>query len=225
MREPTYWIEVVESRPFAQNAYILMRPDRTDAIVIDPGFDVGSIGQILQNKARTLSTILNTHGHADHIAGNAALKKLWPDAPLMIGVNDSLLLADPELNLSASFGISLTSPPADRLLRNRESIEIAGFRFDVLEIPGHSPGSIVFHCVDFDPGFVIGGDVLFAGSVGRTDFAYGDSELLYRGIRDRLFTLPGSTVIWPGHGPRTSVGVEKRSNPFVGENPGTYRLD
>lgn len=225
LSELSYHIETIESRPFAQNAYVLTRDDRPDAIVVDPGFDLESIHRVLKNKNKIVCAVLNTHGHADHIAGNLGMKQSWPAAPLMIGANDAPLLVDPDLNLSSSFGFSLRSPTADRLLMDREVFGVAGFQFEVHEIPGHSPGSVVFHCKDFDPGFVIGGDVIFAGSVGRTDLAYGDVEQLYRGIRERLFVLPESTVIWPGHGPRTTVGVEKRSNPFVGDSPWTHRLD
>ena len=91
-----------------------------------------------------------------------------------------------------------------------------GVRFEVREIPGHSPGSVVFVCDDFNPPFVFGGDVLFAGSIGRTDLG-GDMPRLLHGIRTKLFKLPGDTVIYPGHGRATTIGEEKRSNPFVGE--------
>ena len=119
----------------------------------------------------------------------------------------------------------LVSPPADRTLAHGEILELAGFRFEVRAIPGHSPGSVVFVSTDAEPPFVIGGDVLFAGSVGRTDLGYGDGPLLFAGIRSKLFDLPDETRVFPGHGPPTTIGRERRSNPFVGENPGTYRLD
>ncbi len=103
-----------------------------------------------------------------------------------------------------------------------ESIELAGFRFEVREIPGHSPGSVVYVCDQFRPGFVIGGDVLFAGSVGRTDLG-GNTGQLLSGIRARLFNLPEETMVFPGHGPATTIGQERRSNPFVGDERGTIR--
>ncbi len=210
-----YTIDVIESAPFGQMAYAISAPDRTDAVVIDPGFDVETIIELLKHDGRTLAAILNTHGHVDHIAGNAALKQAHPDAPLIIGRNDEKLLTDPMLNLSAPFGARVVSPPADRLVDDGEQLEVGGFTFEVREIPGHSPGSVVFICRTYSPAFVFGGDVLFAGSIGRTDFPEGDHETLMKGIVEGLLSLPDDTKIHPGHGPTTTIGAEKRSNPFV----------
>jgi hydroxyacylglutathione hydrolase len=220
-----YQIEVIESAPFAENSYLLRRRGGREALVVDPGFDTDSILEWLDQEALALAAILNTHGHADHIAGNAAIKEIFPDSPLIIGINDASLLTDADANLSAPFGMPLISPSADRTVEHGERLELAGFSFEVREIPGHSPGSVVFVCRDFQPHFVLGGDVLFAGSVGRTDLAYGNGPLLYSGIRSKLFDLPDDTLVFPGHGPPTTIGRERRTNPFVGENPGTYRLD
>jgi glyoxylase-like metal-dependent hydrolase (beta-lactamase superfamily II) len=118
------------------------------------------------------------------------------------------------LNLSGPFGVPVVSPPADRLVDEGETVEAAGLAFLVLEIPGHSPGHVVFVHRDGDAVTVIGGDVVFAGSIGRTDFPDGDLRLLLRGIRDKLWPLADATVIHPGHGPATTVGEEKRDNPF-----------
>ncbi len=220
-----YRVEVIESAPFAENSYVLWRPGKPEALVVDPGFDVDAILAVLEREGLAAAAILDTHGHADHIAGNRAMKDAFPGVPLIIGRNDAALLGDPEANLSGPFGMPMTSPPADRLVDHGERLELAGFAFEVREIPGHSPGSVVFACLDAGPAFVLGGDVLFAGSVGRTDLAYGDGPLLYAGIRAKLFDLPDATVVYPGHGPATTVGRERRTNPYVGENPGTHRLD
>lgn len=218
-------IETVVSAPFDEVTYIAWKRGSKAALVVDPGFDSRSIFSLLEQHGLTLAAILNTHGHADHIAGNAAMKEAFPDAPLLIGKNEAHLLTDPDANLSRPFGLAIKSPPADRLLAEDDQFEAAGFHFEVREIPGHSPGSIIFLCQDQKPAFVFGGDVLFAGSVGRFDFPGGSGEALFSGIRSKLFTLPDDTTILPGHGPATTVGAEKRMNPFVGERAEAYKLD
>jgi glyoxylase-like metal-dependent hydrolase (beta-lactamase superfamily II) len=216
---PSYTIESIESAPFGQNSYVAWIDGRDDAIVIDPGFDARSILETLRTRRRTLAAILDTHGHVDHIAGNAALKEAFPLAPLVIGRNEARLLSDAEANLSGPFGIPITSPPADRLVDEGEALEVAGFRFEVREIPGHSPGSVVFYCKQFDPGFVFGGDVLFAGSIGRTDLG-GNYEQLMSGLFAKLLDLPDATRVYSGHGPATTIGRERRSNPFILDHAG-----
>jgi hydroxyacylglutathione hydrolase len=218
MSEPELVVDVVESAPFAQNSYVVWRRDRREALVIDPGFDPRSISEILERHSLSPVAILNTHGHADHIAGNGAMKAAYPAVPLLIGRNDAHMLADAEANLSAGFGLAIVSPPADRSLDDGERLDLAGLAIEVREIPGHSPGSVVFVLDRYDPPVVFGGDVLFAGSVGRTDLG-GNPRQLAAGIRSRLYDLPDATVVWPGHGPSTTIGVEKRTNPFVGVLP------
>ena len=223
MAASDYSVESVESAPFGENAYVVWRPGRDDALVVDPSFDTESLLDLLARAGRRAAAILNTHGHADHIAGNAAMKRAFPNAPLIIGRNEARLLTDPEANLSASFGLPLFSPPADQLVADGERLDLAGFSFEVREIPGHSPGSVVFVCDQFDPVFVLGGDVLFAGSVGRTDLG-GNGPQLFSGIRAKLFNLPDTAIVHPGHGPATTIGREKRANPFVGESAGRYEI-
>jgi hydroxyacylglutathione hydrolase len=207
-------VHTIESAPFAENTYIARRQGRTDAVVFDPGFEPERILEYLAEHKLTVAAILNTHGHVDHIAGNAAMKKAFPDVPLVIGAGDAAMLTDPWLNMSAPFGMSITSPPADRTVREGEAYEAAGLPLDVLEIPGHSPGHVVF-VLRTKPAIVFGGDVLFAGSIGRTDFPGGDLQLLLSGIRAKLWPLPDDTIVYPGHGPATTIGEEKTSNPFL----------
>lgn len=221
-----YLIEPINSAPFDQVAYVAWRKGRTDAVVVDPGFDVEALLAVLQRQKLRAAMIVNTHGHADHIAGNAGLKAAFPDAPLVIGRHEAALLTDPDRNLSAPFGMPFVSPPADRLLDEGERLEVAGFSFLVREVPGHSPGSVVLLADQFDPPFAFVGDVLFAGSVGRADFPGGSAAQLLNGIRAKLLTLPDATLILPGHGPPTTIGQEKAANPFVGEQgPRFHRLD
>lgn len=132
------------------------------------------------------------------------------------------MLGDPRLNLSADFGVGLVSPPADATLVEGDTYQAAGFDLEVAEIPGHSPGHVVFIWRGSEPILVFGGDVLFAGSVGRVDFPGGNFDQLATGIHNKLFPLPDDTIVLPGHGEPTTVGREKRTNPFVGQ-PAGYR--
>jgi glyoxylase-like metal-dependent hydrolase (beta-lactamase superfamily II) len=210
-----YEIGVVESRMFAENCYIAHLEGRSDCLIFDPGLDPGEISDYLRRRKLFPAAILNTHGHADHIAGNGALKSEWPEAPLMIGAGDAAKLTDPNGNLSAQYGLPITSPPADRLLREGDKVSLAGIELDVLETPGHSAGHIVFVWKEPTPWVVFGGDVLFQGSIGRSDFPDGSFEELAASIRTKLYTLPDDTQVLPGHGPPTTIGMEKRTNPFV----------
>ncbi len=209
-------LRVVESEPFAENSYVVWADGGREAFVIDPGFEPDAILDVLRREKLTLAAIVCTHGHVDHIAGNRALKAAFPDAPLLIGRGDAPMLADPDLNRSRPYGFDVTSPPADRLVDDGERLTVAGIELEVREIPGHSPGHVVFVIHDAAPKVVLGGDVLFAGSVGRTDFPGGSFPQLRDGIRAKLWTLPEDTAVFPGHGPPTTIGEEMRSNPFVG---------
>ena len=204
-------IETIMSMPFAQNCFLVGKADSSDIVVVDPGLEADRIVEhILSQKLHPVA-ILNTHGHADHIAGNAALKQAFPNAPLMIGTNDAKMLADPVANLSRAFGDDLVSPAADQLLNDGETLELVGLSMTVREIPGHSPGHIVFVL----EGLVIGGDVLFQGSIGRTDFPGGSLQQLLHGIRTHLLPLPDATQVLPGHGETTTIGAERRHNPYL----------
>lgn len=211
-------IGVVESRLFAENCYLVHLEGRRDCLVIDPGLDPGDILDWIDERRLVPAAILNTHGHADHIAGNNALKERWPNVPLLIGRGDAPKLTDPEGNLSAAYGLPFTSVPADRLLQEGDRVQLAGLELEVLDTPGHSSGHIVFVWKDPSPWIVFGGDVLFAGGVGRTDFPDGDFNQLVSSISDKLFTMPDDTLVLPGHGPTTTIGEERRSNPFVGQD-------
>lgn len=213
----TPFIKVVTSTLFEENAYLIAAPDSSECIVLDPGLEPERILEELDAAGWTPAAILNTHGHADHIAGNAAMKERWPAAPLIIGAGDADKLTDPVGNLSAAFGIPIVSPPADRTVLEGEILDIAGIQWTVWDTPGHCRGHVAFIARHLKPIVVLGGDVLFAGSIGRSDFPDSDPAALVASIRGKLFTLPDDTLVLPGHGPPTTIGREKRSNPFVGE--------
>jgi len=210
-------IAVFVSPPFEENTYVVAMPGRDDCLIVDPGFTPQEVIQYVEAAGRTPAAILLTHGHSDHIGGNAALKKRWPDCPILIGRGDAPKLTDPWQNLSAPFGLPMTSPPADRLLDEGEVVEAAGMKLEVRDTPGHSVGHVVYVWHEGQPRIVFGGDVLFAGSIGRTDFPDGDFKTLVASIHDRLFTLPDETIVLSGHGGETTIGQERRGNPFVGQ--------
>jgi glyoxylase-like metal-dependent hydrolase (beta-lactamase superfamily II) len=208
-------VHSIVSMPFDENTYAVWQKGRSEAILVDPGLEPALILDFLKKQSLTVALILNTHGHADHIGGNRAIKQAYPDAPLVIGAEEAHLLTDANANLSAGFGMPITSPPADRTVSEGDVIEAAGIRLEVLEVPGHSPGHVVF-LHRSQPCLIFGGDVLFQGSVGRTDFPNSRPEIFLDGIRRKLLTLPPDTVVYPGHGPTTTIGYEQRTNPFVG---------
>jgi glyoxylase-like metal-dependent hydrolase (beta-lactamase superfamily II) len=213
----------VVSAPFGENTYIAHLEGRNDCVVFDPGLEPDEILRFLDEHSLEPAAILITHGHSDHIAGNGTLKERFASCPIVVGHGDAAKLTDPGLNLSRAFGAHLVSPPADVLLHEGEVYSAAGLDLEVREIPGHSSGHVVFVWHVGSPKIVFGGDVLFSGSIGRTDFPDGSFEALASGIHKKLFTLPDDTQVLPGHGPVTTVGREKRDNPFVGE-PAGYRF-
>jgi glyoxylase-like metal-dependent hydrolase (beta-lactamase superfamily II) len=215
-------IDIVVSSPFEENTLVARLPNQTDCLIVDPGFEPRKVLACLEVNNLQPAAILNTHGHSDHIAGNGAMKSRWADCPLIIGKHEAEKLTNPELNLSAGYGVSLTSPEANVLVVEGESINFAGIELHVLETPGHSSGHVVFVWKAAPPFVVFGGDVLFAGSVGRTDFYDGSFPDLEASIHHKLFALPDDTIVIPGHGPATTIGHEKQTNPFVGI-PSGYR--
>jgi glyoxylase-like metal-dependent hydrolase (beta-lactamase superfamily II) len=218
--EPQLKVATVVSYPFEENTYIAHLAGRKDCLVFDPGLEPDKIFEVLDRDGLEPAALMITHGHGDHIGGIADLKDRWPDCPIVIGTNEANKLTDARLNLTAQFGMPVVAPPADVLLNEGDVYEAAGMKLEVREIPGHSTGHVVYVFKDLQPYTVFGGDVLFAGSVGRCDLPQGSFAKLAEGIQKKLFTLPDDTVVLSGHGPPTTTGREKIYNPFVGRASG-----
>ncbi len=209
-------VHAIESEPLGQNAYVVWADGQPDAVVVDPGFEPERILNFLNQAGLGVAAVLLTHGHVDHIAGVPAFREVYPAVPLAIGAGDAPMLIDPVLNLSLPLlGVEMVVPAADVLLADGQTVEYAGVAFEVRHIPGHSPGHVVYVVHAAEPVAVLGGDVLFAGGVGRTDFPGGSEQQLLAGIRAKLWPLPDAARVFPGHGPPTTVGHEKRTNPFL----------
>jgi glyoxylase-like metal-dependent hydrolase (beta-lactamase superfamily II) len=193
------------------NCYIVGCPETREGVVIDPGGHPQRIAQALEQSGLTIRYVLNTHCHFDHIGANAETVAAT-GAPLALHPAEIPLLE--AKGGAALFGVFVReSPPPDIELEPGRTLEIGALRFQVLYTPGHSPGGVTFYLAE--QGAALVGDVLFAMGVGRTDLPGGDWNTLVRSIRDVLFALPDETVVYPGHGPETTVGREKQSNPWV----------
>ena len=203
-------IEKLEVGPIMANCFILGCESTKEAVVVDPGDDADRILMALAKAELQVKYLVNTHGHFDHVGANKRMKEVT-GAPIAIHPGDEPMLT--ELSRSAAmFGLSAeNSPPADRLLNHGDEICFGETTLKVIHTPGHSPGGI---CL-YTPGHLFAGDALFAGSIGRTDLPGGDFDTLISSIKTKLFTLPEETVVYTGHGPETSIGNEKRMNPFL----------
>lgn len=198
--------------PLQCNCTILGDDEAGEAIVIDPGDEVSRIARRLSEWGLKLMQILITHGHIDHVGGALKLRRLT-GAPILLNEND-LPQLDMMTDQAAWLGIDApeTAPP-DESLADGLMVGLSSIPAQVIHTPGHTQGSV---CLHFAPlNLLVAGDTLFAGSIGRTDLPGGDSGQIIESIHSRLLNLPDSTKVLPGHGPATTIGAERRSNPFL----------
>lgn len=182
------------------NCYIVGDASTKDVFVIDPGGDYAKIKRVIDGESLKPKAVINTHGHGDHIGADSDF-----GIPIWIHRLDAEFLQDPSKNLSGAFGFLLRTKPAARLLEDGDILDIGKEKLEVIHTPGHTPGSI---CLKGDT-VIFTGDTLFCNGIGRTDFEYGSQEDIMRSIKERLFTLDGSYVVYPGHGPSTTIANER----------------
>lgn len=195
---------------FETNTWLLWDEDSREAILVDPAAPSPDLLKRIEELKLKVKYIINTHGHMDHIGGNSWFKNHL-SAPLMIHSADAPMLVNSAMNLSLFVGNPVSSAPPDVLLEDGMELSLGKYPVKVIHTPGHTPGGI---CLLADK-FLISGDTLFEQSIGRTDLQGGNHQQIINSIKNKLFVLPDDVIVFPGHGPRTSIGMEKKNNPFV----------
>ena len=208
---PTLAVDRLELGPIGTNCYVVRAtPDAAEAVVVDPGGDAAELRLELDRLGARLAAILITHGHWDHLGGVADLAE-GTGAPVYMAEDERALLENlPDL---VPQGVTARAYTADTFLQGDETLELAGIEFETLCVPGHSPAHLAYHA----DGCLFSGDVLFAGSVGRTDLPGADWETLVESIRMLSDRFPPETIVYSGHGPPTTLGAELERNPFLAQ--------
>mgnify|MGYP000132615867 FL=1 len=206
--------KIIPVTPFAQNCSVVWCTDTNLAAVIDPGGEVEKISAFLNAQGLELDKILITHAHLDHAGGTAELARRF-GVPIVGPQKEDQFWIDLLPEQCQQFGFEGESFTPDRWLNHNDSVELGALSFDVVHCPGHTPGHVVF--VEKSQHFAAVGDVLFQGSIGRSDFPKGNQEDLVNSIRERLFPLSDNIKFIPGHGPMSTFGHERKSNPFVAD--------
>lgn len=202
-----------------ENGYVIWNEGASECVIVDPGFSAKRFLEFMKTENLTsVAAILCTHGHADHIAGIGPLREAFPEAKIVIGKKDAVKLTDSKKNLAHHFGVHLILPPADvKLTEDVEKVTFAGLDLTAYQTPGHAAGHVIYVLTvseDEKPTAFVG-DLIFYSGVGRTDFPDGNFAQLQESIRNIVYALPNETVLYSGHGPATTVGVERTTNPFV----------
>ncbi len=200
------WLDVFNANPYGTNCWLLSGEDTDDAVVVDPGFEPSAVHALLDAAGKTPVAVLATHAHADHVgtAGDFA-----GELPVYVHEADAVAFTD-EPAWNAGFENHLVPVKDLRTIADGDVLRFAGFALETMHTPGHTPGSCCFRT----DALVFSGDLVFAGSIGRTDFPNGDDEAM-RASLARFLTLPDDLPVLPGHGPDTTVGRERASNPFL----------
>jgi len=196
--------------PLETNTYVLRD---TACWIVDPSLWPKPLLDHLRAEDLRPERVLLTHGHGDHIAGVRELKQAWPELRVLCPAADADMLGDPQANLSALVAIPLTADPPDELIRPGQELRCGRSVWQVLDTSGHTPGGVSFYCAE--AGVVLTGDALFQDGIGRTDIPGGDEQTLLARIRGNLMALPDETRVLPGHGPESTIGRERRANPFL----------
>ncbi len=195
--------------PMQVNCYIIAS-ESSGAIIIDPGGDEHKIKRLLDKHKLKPCFIVNTHGHFDHIGSDNSF-----DAPVYIHEKDFIFLKDPQLNLSSVFALDYKVKSPIKCLNDGEVIELDDLVLKVIHMPGHTPGGIALLMLKPNDKILFTGDSLFCSGIGRSDLFGGDEKLLIKSIKEKILVLPDDTVIYPGHGSSSTIGDEKRNNPFL----------
>jgi glyoxylase-like metal-dependent hydrolase (beta-lactamase superfamily II) len=194
---------------FQENSYLVVDPATNRGVLIDPGAESDQLIAMVRASGAELDAIWLTHAHIDHIGAIADIKRAW-DIPIYLHPADRPLY-DRGAWQAAAYGLSFEQPPTpERELAEGDVLTIGSLSFDALHVPGHAPGHVVF----VTHGHMLGGDLLFAGSIGRTDLPLSDPERMMESL-ERVAGLPAETLVYPGHGPPTSIGRERATNPFL----------
>ena len=199
------------------NCSILGDEETREAIVIDPGDEIERILEILNRHNLRAKYILNTHAHFDHV-GNCRELKEATGAQIWLHKADLPIYesAPRQAQLFAMYGVKpIRMTAVDQFIRDADGVQVGKIAAQAIHTPGHTPGSLSFHVPDSGKNILLAGDTLFSGSIGRTDLPGGDFRQILRSIKERLFTLDDATEVWPGHGPKTTIGRERRANPFL----------